>query len=380
MLYKPGKGKSAKQTGAGKQKFANAQQQSQKQQSTQHQHQHRWHRLSHLLSNIGHLSFFGSQHSLASTSSGGEQVKPDIDEFAPPCRFPQHQLHQHGSQGRSKLAVSCQNLAQMKETLDFDDDWMVGGQLSRDCAAAAAGLEELRRGANRVAKWATGLDHLLADTDGVWVFADFLRTEFSEENIQFWLAVEEFKQLPTDEPGEILAAAHRIERLHIGCEAPASINLDGATEREVQRRLSSGQLDVGMFNAAQSQIFNLMRMDSYARFLKSALYKDCLLCELESRPLPTSAAPHRRSNDSLLQSSMPPVRGSPQKAHASRRHQFGSQERMLDVIRPAADSATSNGTNLKKSDVSSVTLKTYRSREPSFIVAALDLDCGSSVC
>lgn len=34
------------------------------------------------------------------------------------------------------------------------------------------------------------------------------------------------------------------------------------------------------------QIFNLMKFDSYTRFLKSLLYQACMLAEVEGRPLP----------------------------------------------------------------------------------------------
>lgn len=34
-----------------------------------------------------------------------------------------------------------------------------------------------------------------------------------------------------------------------------------------------------------AQIFNLMKFDSYARFVKSPLYQECLLAEAEGRPL-----------------------------------------------------------------------------------------------
>ncbi|XP_077793596.1 regulator of G-protein signaling 14 isoform X3 [Macaca mulatta] len=40
-----------------------------------------------------------------------------------------------------------------------------------------------------------------------------------------------------------------------------------------------------MFRAQQLQIFNLMKFDSYARFVKSPLYRECLLAEAEGRPL-----------------------------------------------------------------------------------------------
>ncbi|KTG37269.1 hypothetical protein cypCar_00021259 [Cyprinus carpio] len=43
-----------------------------------------------------------------------------------------------------------------------------------------------------------------------------------------------------------------------------------------------------MFKQPQLQvdIFNLMKMDSYARFLKSTLYQECMLAEVEGQPLP----------------------------------------------------------------------------------------------
>lgn len=52
------------------------------------------------------------------------------------------------------------------------------------------------------------------------------------------------------------------------------------------------------------QIFNLMKMDSYARFLKSTLYQECILAEVEGRPLPDpcpipcSPAPSKHSLNS----------------------------------------------------------------------------------
>lgn len=37
---------------------------------------------------------------------------------------------------------------------------------------------------------------------------------------------------------------------------------------------------------AQKQIFNLMKFDSYSRFLKSNLYKDCVSRDIRGQTLP----------------------------------------------------------------------------------------------
>lgn len=45
------------------------------------------------------------------------------------------------------------------------------------------------------------------------------------------------------------------------------------------------------------QIFNLMKFDSYARFVKSPLYQECLLAEAEGRPLREPGSSHLGSPD-----------------------------------------------------------------------------------
>ncbi len=51
----------------------------------------------------------------------------------------------------------------------------------------------------RVALWAVGFEKLLNDDMGLYVFTEFLKKEFSQENIQFWIACENFKKLSDQE-------------------------------------------------------------------------------------------------------------------------------------------------------------------------------------
>ncbi len=53
----------------------------------------------------------------------------------------------------------------------------------------------------RVASWAVGFEKLLNDETGLHVFTEFLKKEFSQENIQFWTECEKLKALT--EPDEV---------------------------------------------------------------------------------------------------------------------------------------------------------------------------------
>lgn len=44
--------------------------------------------------------------------------------------------------------------------------------------------------------WESSFSALLAHADGIRLFENYLKSEFSEENIQFWKACERFKTLP----------------------------------------------------------------------------------------------------------------------------------------------------------------------------------------
>uniref|UniRef100_A0A8C7A0V4 Regulator of G-protein signaling 16 n=1 Tax=Nothoprocta perdicaria TaxID=30464 RepID=A0A8C7A0V4_NOTPE len=105
---------------------------------------------------------------------------------------------------------------------------------------------------------------------GVTAFHTFLKTEFSEENLDFWLACEDFKK--TRSKTKLASKANRIFEEFVQSEAPREVNIDHET-REITRKNLSGATSA-CFNEAQAKTRTLMEKDSYPRFLKSASYQD----------------------------------------------------------------------------------------------------------
>ncbi|XP_065167467.1 regulator of G-protein signaling loco-like isoform X2 [Atheta coriaria] len=146
------------------------------------------------------------------------------------------------------------------------------------------------------AAWATSFEELLKCPAGLHTFAEFLKKEFSAENIYFWTACERFRKI-TSTP-ERVAEAQRIFHQHLRLGAGEAVNIDSKARQCAEQNLHN--VNATIFAAAQKQIFNLMKFDSYTRFLKSDLYKQCLAGKGEDYKLDpnlnlqiTSAKPKR---------------------------------------------------------------------------------------
>ncbi|XP_071232589.1 regulator of G-protein signaling 5-like isoform X2 [Salvelinus alpinus] len=100
----------------------------------------------------------------------------------------------------------------------------------------------------------------------------FLRSEFSEENIEFWVACEDYKR--TRETSKMAAKAERIYKEFIQTGAQCEVNIDHITKDVTVRNL--GRLTPMTFDLAQRQVFALMEKDSYRRFLKSNQYQEII--------------------------------------------------------------------------------------------------------
>ncbi|XP_036444892.1 regulator of G-protein signaling 14 isoform X1 [Colossoma macropomum] len=138
-------------------------------------------------------------------------------------------------------------------------------------------------GVGQVASWAVSFERLLEDPLGVRYFTAFLKSEVSVENILFWLACENFRKIPASNTEQLSREALSIYNSYLSDSATTPINIDDRVRVE-EKDIQNPHPDV--FQKAQQQIFKLMKFDSYTRFVRSHLYQNCMLANVEGRPLP----------------------------------------------------------------------------------------------
>ncbi|XP_043214466.1 regulator of G-protein signaling 8-like isoform X1 [Amphibalanus amphitrite] len=120
-------------------------------------------------------------------------------------------------------------------------------------------------------QWAASFVNLVNSKYGVALFRAFLSQEFADENLEFWLAVEDFKKT---RHSKMAAKALQIYNEFLVTQAPREINVDSATRTAIQSGLSAP--DAHLFDAAQRRVQHLMESDIFPRFLQSPMYQELL--------------------------------------------------------------------------------------------------------
>ncbi|XP_034059450.1 regulator of G-protein signaling 3a isoform X2 [Gymnodraco acuticeps] len=146
-------------------------------------------------------------------------------------------------------------------------------------------MKSVKPTAEEALKWGDSLDKLLTHKYGLAAFRAFLRTEFSEENLEFWLACEEYKKVKSQ--SKMASKAKKIFAEYIAIQSCKEVNLDSYTRDHTKDNLQN--VTRSCFDLAQRRIYGLMEKDSYPRFLRSELYVD-LINQKKASSTPTSSS------------------------------------------------------------------------------------------
>eukprot|EP00808_Paulinella_micropora_P010733 g1537.t1 len=166
-------------------------------------------------------------------------------------------------------------------------------------------------------------------------FSDFLESEYSAENIHFWVAVQEFhrlaieleskapeplppktprkpdgtavrplkgphrsskggggrgKDLPvhptqtTQQASILLERCKQIVQQFIASDGEQQVNVGGASREHITEGLRTGQVSADVFDAAQQEVLAMMRRDSWGRFKKTDAFKSIIASYKEVSP------------------------------------------------------------------------------------------------
>ena len=131
-------------------------------------------------------------------------------------------------------------------------------------------------------EWKTpnvGFDKLLATKAGRELFGSYLEKEFSSENLKFWIACEELRDVKDEskftkhveeifkryiDPSAIDEVLNSPLNLRYYCTTPSpQVSLKGSVKENLLKRRENPPTDI--FEEAQSDTYSLMRMDSFPR-------------------------------------------------------------------------------------------------------------------
>ena len=117
---------------------------------------------------------------------------------------------------------------------------------------------------------------MICFSDGTALFRAFLQREHAEENLDFILKVDKYKNTENLQKRQRLA--WDLYREYIAVGAKHELNLDSMSRKVTTLAMITPHLTT--FDTAKARIMNLLSNDAYMRFLNWNIYKDLALKEI----------------------------------------------------------------------------------------------------
>ncbi|XP_043551516.1 regulator of G-protein signaling 7 isoform X1 [Chiloscyllium punctatum] len=209
-----------------------------------------------------------------------EAKQPTVEELHQQIKHWQMQLDRH----RLKMSKVAESLIGYAEQYMEFDPFLITPEPSNPWMSDDISFWELEASkepyAQRVKRWGFCIDEVLKDPVGREQFLKFVESEFSSENLRFWLAVLDLKKRPIR---EVPSRVQEIWQEFLAPGAPSAINVDSKSyDKTTQNVKDPGRY---AFEDAQEHIYKLMKSDSYPRFIRSSAYQELLQAKKKGKSL-----------------------------------------------------------------------------------------------
>jgi len=134
----------------------------------------------------------------------------------------------------------------------------------------------------RVRRWSFNCKELLSDPTGIREFMQFCKADFSTESLNFYLHVQDMRNCPLS---QIKQKADIVYREHLAPNAPQEVNINDTIRIRIMKQLGNPNREI--FFEAEKHIIELMKKNSYPRFIQSENYRTLL--QNAPNPLPKKA-------------------------------------------------------------------------------------------
>ncbi|NXM13924.1 RGS13 protein, partial [Ploceus nigricollis] len=120
-----------------------------------------------------------------------------------------------------------------------------------------------------VLQWSQYSENLVTSNYGPIIYKTYLKTEHSDENIEFWLACEAYKKIKSQR--KRISMARKLFTSYIQPQAPNKINIDSPARKAIIKNIQ--EPTQFLFDESQRIIYRHMERDSYPQFPESQVYQ-----------------------------------------------------------------------------------------------------------
>lgn len=103
----------------------------------------------------------------------------------------------------------------------------------------------------------------------------YMHSEKSPENLQFWIPAKDFRLSDNKDPDAIRTEATEIVEKFIKEGSDSQVNINGATRKDILTAMK-GQINRDVFQKAEEEVLALMTRDTWGRFKGKNLFQQCL--------------------------------------------------------------------------------------------------------